>query len=77
MFYISKRRAHLCGDDNKWCTNCNESVNLLHRSNIRTEEELKLKAFDGFVFFDFISFLNKENEHAVNLAIAKKFAKNV
>ena len=52
--------------------NCNESVNLLHRCYIRTEEELKLKAFEGFVFFDFESYLNGENEHVVNLAMAQK-----
>ena len=70
MYYISKRRTHVCGDDNKWCTNCNESSNLFNRCYIRTEEELKLKAFEGFVFFDFESYLNIENEHLVNLAIA-------
>ena len=66
MYYISKRRAHVCGDDNKWCTNCNESVNLLHICYICAEEELKLKAFEGFVFFDFESYLNEENEDVVN-----------
>ena len=66
---------HLCRDDNKWCPNCNESVNFLHRCYIRTEEELKLKPFEGLAFFDFESCLNKENEHVVNLPMAQKVCK--
>ena len=36
LYYISKRRAHVCGEDKKWCTDCNESVYLLHKCYIRT-----------------------------------------
>ena len=25
LYFILKRLAHVCGDDNKWCTNCSES----------------------------------------------------
>ena len=53
-------------DDHKWCTNCKLSVDLLHKCYIRNEEELKTKKFEGFVFFDFESYLNEENEHVVN-----------
>ena len=76
MYFISRRRPHVCGDDSKWCTNCNEAVDVLHKCYIRIEEDLKLKAFDGFVFFDFESYLNEENEHVVNLAMAQKVCKN-
>ena len=75
MYFISRRRPHICGDDHKWCTNCNESVDILHKCYIRTEEDLKLKAFEGFIFFDFESYLNNENEHVVNLAMAQKICK--
>ena len=61
MYFISRRRPHVCGDDYKWCTNCNEDVEVLHKYYKRNEEDLKLKAFDGFVFFYFESDLNEEN----------------
>ena len=75
MFFISRSRPHICGDDHKWCTNCKLSVDLLHKCYIRNEEELKTKKFEGFVFFDFESYLNEENKHVVNLAMAKKVCK--
>ena len=75
MYFISRRRPHICGDDHKWCTNCNESVDILHKCHIRTEEDLKLKAFEGFIFFDFESYLNEDSEHIVNLAMAQKVCK--
>ena len=75
MFFISRSRPHICGDDHKWCTNCKLSVDLLHKCYIRNEEELKTKKFEGFVFFDFESYLNEENEHVVNLAMAQKVCK--
>ena len=76
MYFISRRRPHICGDDHKWCTNCNESVDILHKCHIRTEKDLKLKAFEGFIFFDFESYLNEDSEHIVNLAMAQKFVKS-
>ena len=39
---------------------------------MRNEEELKTKTFAGFVFFDFELYLNEENEHEVDLALAQK-----
>ena len=54
-------------NDHKWCTNCNESVDILHKYHIRTEEDLKLKAFEGFIFFDFESYLNEDSEHGYDL----------
>ena len=70
MYFISRRRPHVCGDDIKWCTNCNEAVEILYKCYIRYEEDLKQKAFDGFVFFYFESYLNEENGHVVNLVMA-------
>ena len=39
------------------------------------KKNLKLKTFEGFVFFDFKSYLNEENEHVVNQAMAQKVCK--
>jgi hypothetical protein len=75
MYFISRSRPHICGDNHKWCVNCKISVDIIHKCYIRTEEELKTKAFEGFVFFDFESYLNEENEHVVNLAMAQKVCK--
>ena len=55
MYFISRRRPYVCGDDNKWSSNCNETVEILHKCYISNEKDLKLKAFEGFVFFDFES----------------------
>ena len=74
MYFISRRRPHICGDSNKWCTNC-KVVDIHHKCYKCNEEEFKNKTFEGFVFFDFESYLNEENEHVVNLAMAQKVCK--
>ena len=75
LYFLSKPRPHICGDDHKWCISCKISVDVLHKCYIRTEEEYKPKTFEGFVFFDFESYLNEDNEHVVNLAMAQKVCK--
>ena len=49
MYFISRQRPHVCGDDSKWCTNCNEAVDVLHKCYIRNEEDLKLKDLYFFI----------------------------
>ena len=75
LYFLSRTRLHICGDDHKWCISCKISVDVLHKCYKRTEEEYKPKTFEGFLFFDFESYLNEDNEHVVNLAMAQKVCK--
>ena len=76
MFFISRSRPHMCGENHKWCTHSKLSVDILHKCYIRTEEEFKTKTFEGFIFIDFESYLNENIENVVNLAMAQKVCIN-
>ena len=67
-------RAHVCGDDEKWCPNCKRSVDLEHKCYIQNEHDKKDTKKDvlaGYVFFDFESREDEDKNQVVNLAIAK------
>jgi len=73
LYFISKSRPHVCGDNEKWCTNCNDVVDINHKCFIKTAiDTLFKKPFSGYIFFDFESYLDENNEHVVNLAMAQK-----
>ena len=78
-----KLNPHVCGDDSKWCGNCKESVPLDHKCYILTEDQVALRdvnkaeeKFDGFIFFDYETYLNDEKIHIPNLIMAKKICVN-
>ena len=59
LYFISKSRPHVCGDNEKWCTNCNEVVDITHKCFIKTAiDTLSKKPFSGYIFFDFESYLD-------------------
>ena len=77
--YVMYRKKHVCGEHQKWCKNCDKSVELNHICFIQGELEnekkkkvTKNEKFQGFVFFDFECFENKSKKHEVNLAIAQR-----
>ena len=83
-YYKHATRIHICGDSNKYCKNCKASVDLNHKCFMLTEEQIELrnkkkveKKFNGFVFFDFETYIDEETgNHVVNLAMAQKVCLN-
>jgi len=79
---ISNRRAHVCGDNQKYCKNCSVLVDFSHQCFILTEseknalmknEKTSQKKLNGYIFFYFKSYVdNLTNNHVVNLAMAQK-----
>ena len=69
-----KRQNHVCGDNSKWCTNCQISCGYEHKCYILKEKKSKKKSSEetlGYIFFDYECF-QFENKHVPNLIIAEK-----
>ena len=73
-FFISRKHGHVCGENNKWCLNCKESVGYDHQCFIKSIEKKNKskKKFKGYVWFDIEAFVNSENYHEANLIMAKR-----
>jgi hypothetical protein len=72
--FTRKGKPHVCTDE-KYCNFCKKVVDMDHLCYIMTAEEAnkKVKAFAGFVFFDFECYENPDTgNHVVNLAMAIK-----
>lgn len=64
---------HVCKQDEKWCKNCNKSVDKNHRCYIKPEEKDKeVKDIKGYIYFDYEAYLDESNKHCPNLIIALK-----
>ena len=78
--YVTSAINHVCGDNEKYCYVCKESVPLdKHQCFILTEDEKAEKAratqsrFKGYIFFDFEAYEDPITlNHVVNLAVALK-----
>ena len=73
-----KRKNHVCGFSQKWCSNCRRTVNMDHECYILCEDEKKEKEtkFNGYICFDYEAYQDDdEGNHVPNLVIAKKICK--
>ena len=69
---LSRRGTHICLNE-RWCANCQESVNIEHMCFIKKTQKKKFREkFRGFVWFDIETFVNSENYHEANLIMAKR-----
>jgi hypothetical protein len=69
-----KRARHVCGENEKWCLNCKQSVDYAHKCFILREDEKTQKKptkLNGYIFFDYEAYLSN-NIHVPNLIIAVK-----
>ena len=64
-------RKHVCFNQ-KYCSNCDEVVELEHMCFIKRVPEQSTVKFNGMVFFDFEAYENEHGTHTVNLAMAKR-----
>ena len=73
----SKTGPHVCGEDEKWCSNCKISVDYEHRCFIKKADTKKniTKRFAGFIWFDIEAFMNEDGFHEANLIMAKRMCK--
>ena len=70
--YMSRTGAHVCIGE-RWCPNCQNSVNYEHKCFIKKTEEKKTEQkFGGYVWFDMECFVNENNFHEANLIMAKR-----
>ena len=60
-------RAHVCGDDEKWCPNCKSSVDLEHKCYIQNEHDKKDTKKDVFAGYVFLDFESREDEDTIKL----------
>ena len=73
-----KSYKHVCGFDQKWCINCLKAVSLDHQCYVLTESE-KIqqkkkkfeKKFNGYIFFDYETYLDESGKHIPNLIMAQ------
>ena len=67
------KKIHVCKEQ-KYCRNCNASVELDHQCYILTEKEKKPKVdkINGYIFYDYETFQNDEMVHEANLIIAER-----
>jgi hypothetical protein len=69
----SKSHPHVCGEDNKWCPNCRDSVDFEHRCYIKKAlDNENNKKFNGFIWYDIEAFVNDDGFHEANLVMAKR-----
>jgi hypothetical protein len=63
----------VCGEDNKCCPNCRDSVNFEHRCYIKKAlDNENNKKFNGFIWYDIEAFVNDDGFHEANLVMAKR-----
>lgn len=67
-----KSKLHVCNDE-KYCLNCQEVVNIDHKCYLLTENEKskKRKNLKGYIFFDYEA-IQENGEHEPNLVCALK-----
>jgi hypothetical protein len=68
------KRKHVCYDQ-KYCSNCEEVVELDHRCYIKKLARDSKVKFKGVGFFDFETYESENGTHVVNLVIAKRYCK--
>ena len=75
--YEKKNFYHVCGEREKWCGNCRMSVDLEHKCFIQNEfkKKQKEKKMEGYIFFDYEAYANKDGIHVPNLIIAQVICK--
>jgi hypothetical protein len=64
-------RKHVCFNQ-KYCSNCDEVVELEHMCFIKPVPEKSTVKFNGLCFFDFEAYADENGTHKVNLAMAKR-----
>jgi hypothetical protein len=75
---IKTNKNHVCGENSKWCSSCNKSVELTHMCYIEGElkneflNRDKVDKFNGYIMFDFECMEGEDKHHVVNLALAQK-----
>ena len=75
---IQTNKNHVCGENSKWCSSCNKSVELTHMCYIQGElenehqKDNKIDKFNGYIMFDFECMEGADKYHVVNLALAHK-----
>ena len=62
-FSKSRFGGHVCKQNEKWCPNCKESVDVKHKCFIKKDSSKKVKKVNGKIFFDIESFENKQGFH--------------
>ena len=78
---------HVCGDNQKWCPNCCQSVELEHRCHILTEKQKnnlkknknkkqQVEKFNGYIFFDYEAYEDERGIHVPNLIVAQVVCKH-
>ena len=81
----TKKKIHVCGENEKWCYNCKLADAVDHKCFILTEDELierdkrfykngkkKESKFSGYIFFDIETVVEANKIHVPNLIMAAK-----
>lgn len=72
----NKRKTfyHVCGEDERWCSNCKDSVPINgHECFIQKENKNKeSNQYKTFIFFDYECYVDENQKHIPNLIMARK-----